>query len=322
MQREVTVAGPYQALSTSPHQHAMRPAATAPGYHYSPDYDDSRRMSETLTMSANPSPGSQLGGVRRPSAPMFARSSLSALSSTLIDLSTPRNQQAQNRPLEQSPGGTTNVSQSPSPRPRIMRYKTSPARYTGLGLEISLRAGPSVSGPSSAGSQIDPREVLLSASRRSIDSTAEAPAQTATRRRSSGRDRGHWAAVDYVDTLTPSDLEPTIASSVSSGSSKRGSIMLSLARNVMGRGRFDSVDSAVPQPRREAFEREHGRWSDTLNLSLPTRRGSLAVIAFGDAAGVGQFGGVSGVGGAGRAKAPSGSWQDRRGSWAEGWARN
>ena len=268
------------------HPAVHHPAATAAGYHYSPHYDDTRRMSETPVLRGH-SPRSHQDDLRRDSAPLFSRASISTSTG---GIPTPR-------PVPQeSPKGGTSISASPSPRPRLMRYKTSPARSTGLGLEITVRSSPSLfANPVGSSSRTSRGSIHIDRRDSTVNPGESANASSQPRRRSSGR--GHWAAINVIPSSTAS------ASSTQSLLARRG---------MTPRDRFESVDSAFPlRAGRDAFQREKGRWSESLNLTMP-RRGSLAVVAAFPGLG-GEFGMMSAGG--------LGGWHERRGSWAEGWGK-
>ncbi|TYJ58331.1 hypothetical protein B9479_000877 [Cryptococcus floricola] len=274
---------------------AYIPIATSADYHYSPTYNH-RRMSE-----APVSPTLEGNNSRRPSMPVSlagsARASLAGytprqsinLSSRLQSVSVGplENQALKSRKSSlastssskqgaelaspgQSPGGTP-VTISPPPRPRITRYKSSPACSSGLGLNLTL---------------VQQAEATGDATSRRGSATDEMGD-----RRMSTVVVGHWAEVDFIDpvaatvALSPSAAPvplgsfprpPAPPSEASSGVSptaapkvlapSRGSITSidsdhSLAIHnahhahlidsfsefsFRGRDRFESIDSALP----------------------------------------------------------------------------
>ncbi|ODN93428.1 hypothetical protein L198_05293 [Cryptococcus wingfieldii CBS 7118] len=273
---------------------AFIPIATSTDYHYSPTYNH-RRMSE-----APVSPTLEGNNSRRPSMPVSlagsARASLAGytprqsinLASRLQSVSVGplENQALKSRKSSlastsskqgtelaspgQSPGGTP-VTISPPPRPRITRYKSSPARSSGLGLNLTL---------------VQQAEATCDATSRRGSATDEMGD-----RRMSTVVVGHWAEVDFIDpvaatvALSPSAAPvplgsfprpPAPPSEASSGASpttatkvlapSRGSITPidsdhSLAIHnahhahlidwfsefsFRGRDRFESIDSALP----------------------------------------------------------------------------
>jgi len=218
-------------------QGQYHPAATMPGYHYSPTHNEARRMSEAPIVS---SPVSGTSLPRRPSAP----SPFMPPAQISPSGSTPRPQSyADAAPLGPSPryprGGSQTVGRasgrasggaSPaptrnvSPRPKITRYKSLPGRNEGLGLEIVVRKGTSASTASGS----DRRESEGGAS---TGSSAAAAATAHSQQRSSrGRASGSWAAIDIVDSLAATDLGSSTSNSRSPLSSGRPSIHI--ARSV------------------------------------------------------------------------------------------
>jgi len=334
------------ALGSSQNAQSISPRYTAPtttssDYHYSPTAEP-RRMSEvnpswphntspgsqtvtqtrgnsvaTITLSASPtSPGQGEDSASPPFPPTFnSRASLSALDQTgLLPLGAPETL----API----------------RPRILRYKTSPARFTGLGLHLVVKSQATSTEASTTGTG------ATSSRRRSsgIDND---------RRRSSGhsissnegRRTGTWAVVDVVDKLFPSSNIPSISTTTSSSmtslrtaESNRSSTAMpnpvytiehiSARAGSMATGgsdRFKSLPSRKGKPNPFAYEAISpmgmGMFADP--LAFP-RRGSLAVLS---QTPLGPWASPSVPSVAEEMLgAPKGNWQDRRGSWAEGWS--
>jgi len=200
------------------------PNATMPGYHYSPTYNDTRRMSE-VPLSAVASPGTN--ALRRPSAPVepLAASHFAVSANTSLFGGAPSYS-----PLGSSPrafgsqeSGTVrhgsagrgseasaNSGLSISPRrPRITRYKSLPGRHEGLGLQIVVRptggsVGSGVSGYTrTTGIAAGPRD------RRESDTSGSSGRGGVSRgRRTSTRTRlsGSWAPIDFVDPLSITNI--------------------------------------------------------------------------------------------------------------------
>ncbi|WVW84887.1 hypothetical protein I302_106922 [Kwoniella bestiolae CBS 10118] len=190
------------------------PMATSSDYHYSPTGPGAelRRMSDAppTTSTATPSPTSRGGrrsvtDSRRPSAPNVLRQSFSALTPRPVQRRTPPqasqaifqqppSYQAFTAPEETSPHGSPIASLPPASRPRLLRYKSSPARTTGLGLNIVVRP----TNPGSDRSSGDPgsagTESRGSMGEQSNGNTSAGPSR-------SSFTTGHWAEVDFIDSL-------------------------------------------------------------------------------------------------------------------------
>lgn len=154
---------------------SYRPVATAEGYHYTPSTQADRRNSDIPPPPQNASPRSKISESRRPSAPP-----LSSLQPTPRAMPVPSF-------LPESPRGTL----LPPMRPGLTRYKTSPARSEGLGLDVVVRAGEEA-GPStrSGHSTVERRERRHARLRQGERMQGEF-----------GERRGSWAPVDVVDGL-------------------------------------------------------------------------------------------------------------------------
>ncbi|OCF35131.1 hypothetical protein I316_03172 [Kwoniella heveanensis BCC8398] len=208
------------------------PIATSSDYHYSPTGNEVRRMSDAPPSSSSGiSPGSRGGrrsvtDSRRPSVPNMLRQSIGgltprtyqlphALPNTQLNKTPPQASYPQAPSYFQVPSHhpifqpsyqplappSTDVSPHGSPdsrpasRPRLLRYKTSPARYTGLGLNITVR--PTGSGRNSGSDQspLDPGSAGASDGRGSMG-------EQSTPALSRGLPTlGHWAEVDFIDPL-------------------------------------------------------------------------------------------------------------------------
>lgn len=194
----------------STHQH--QPTATLAGYHYSPTFNDSRRMSEAppVDLGSHPSsPATTIG--RRPSAPVYnastARSSFggsersSAAPGASLMGTSPRDVGGGELKADFEPVRT---GRPDSERPKIIRYKSLPGRHEGLGLDIVVRPrGPSASGTSTSDSSGE--------SHRGSDTTAPG-----RRRSTRSRLSGTWVELDVVESLAATDLASTSTSPLSS----------------------------------------------------------------------------------------------------------
>ncbi|ODN73985.1 hypothetical protein L202_07479 [Cryptococcus amylolentus CBS 6039] len=206
---------PFSSRSGVNNTQAFIPIATSADYHYSPTYNH-RRMSEapvSPTLEGNNSrrpsmPVSLAGSARANSAGYTPRQSIN-LASRLqpVSVGSPENQALKSRKsslastsskqgtelasLGQSPGGTP-VTISPPPRPRITRYKSSPARSSGLGLNLTL---------------VQQAEATGDANSRRGSATDEMGD-----RRMSTVVVGHWAEVDFIDPVAATvALSPSAA---------------------------------------------------------------------------------------------------------------
>lgn len=353
---------------------AFQPMATSEGYHYSHNYSE-RRASETPTAAAafstHPSPRALAGPMALDYRPYGSHAP---------GPTGPGPSSRQSSLIQQSPRGFSTPTESPRdtvPSPssaKMLRYKTSPARYTGLGLEIVVRptvtvtTGRGASGTPSAGPS----------DRRASGESDGGLGISPRRRRVAGRN-GSWARVGVLDPLeasaasgiTPSGSVGSLPSSRGSasasvrqprgGSGGAGSVAsvgsggsagnfsarsstsvtanhvvilnqspatgysesgtlsnLSNVGSVGIRNRFDSVDSAFSATANMGVARfTSGEGSGGFE-TFP-RRGSLA-----QAVGAWVRGGAGAGMGSGPwddAELPPGSWQERRGSWAEGWGK-
>jgi hypothetical protein len=213
-------------------------------------------------------------------------------------------------------------------RPKILRYKTSPARFTGLGLHLVVKSQTNSSGTSTTGPGSSNQSTSSVESRRTT---------------------GTWAVVDVVDKLSSASTIPSISTTTTttaSTSSSIHSLRTADSRSSMpnpfytvehissrstsiapqGSDKFKSLPSRkgkLPSTA-SAFAYETispvGLFNDP--LAFP-RRGSLAVLsqtALGPWASP-SVGVITGERvGEELLGAPKGNWQDRRGSWAEGWS--
>ncbi|WVQ85061.1 hypothetical protein IAT38_007225 [Cryptococcus sp. DSM 104549] len=191
---------------------AAIPVATSSDYHYSPTYSEQRRMSDAPG-SSGISPSSrqrQSVGARRPSAPVTGTHSMSNITPRPTQRSIsgsyapapafvqPQGPTSAHTSPKESPGGTSGAFTplpSPAPvRPRITRYKSSPARCTGLGLNIVLRP----SDDSSSSAAPSRRESVTGSG---SDGASGEGSRRASGRRTSVVTVGQWAEVDFVDPL-------------------------------------------------------------------------------------------------------------------------
>jgi len=331
-----------QLQSQSPHHTA--PTTTSSDYHYSPTAEP-RRMSEVNPIwPHHTSPGTRTATQSRGGSVATITLSSSSSSSHGHSAGSPPfppptfNSRASMSALEQAPLLPLNALEHLAPiRPRILRYKTSPARFTGLGLHLVVKSQP-ISASSGSGSGTGIGSTLNSNSKRqSIGIDNE-------RRRSSGQStssnesrRGTWAVVDVVDKLPSASTVPSISTTTTASASSLNSLRTE-SRDSMpnpvytvehvssrsgsiatqGNDRFRSLPSRKGKP---AFADGPissvgiGMFNDP--LAFP-RRGSLAVLSQ-TPLGPWAIPAVSGVGEA-LLGAPKGNWQDRRGSWAEGWS--
>ena len=161
------------ASTTSSDMEHNDPKSTSPGYHYSPTAEP-RRMSEITaagwSSSHSPFDHSRSRGESIVTiTPLSSQTPVAHFSPPLSTASTFNSRASmsaieQDQPLtfggspaagpgaggggggeggvvNDSPKGTT-MTLLPAIRPRILRYKTSPARFTGLGLDIVVKAQP------------------------------------------------------------------------------------------------------------------------------------------------------------------------------------
>ncbi|ORY30558.1 hypothetical protein BCR39DRAFT_505084 [Naematelia encephala] len=334
------------------------PSATTPGYHYSPTYNDTRRMSETPSAISQHSPRSILDPPRRPSAPGHLSSRSSILSLNDPYPPPPRSSGSSTRSVAGSVSGLAPplvsdrmvnpefTNQSPPRSVRLMRYKSAPGRATGLGLQIKVRDQP---GPStehaSASSGSDRRESSGSEGRRGSHTSRGS-------RRTSKRALGSWAAVDVVESL-PTDLETSPASDVSG---RRRSIQLHLSDMPSApsqQNREDTTVVVLEQISSRAPLSDFGLKLSRASISYGhaaslsalggrnslggavmmgeawveafPRRGSLAVLSrtpLGPWARSGTEAAVPAVGIRGTGVSFGAHWSERRGSWAEGWGKD
>lgn len=365
---------------------ASNPSSTAPDYHYSPTTEP-RRMSEVpSTTSSSPwSTASPMDSRSRGASvvtitPATSATPIAHFSPPLSTASTFNSRasmsavdQDQPTPFGQSNSPGTLTSSLPAIRPRILRYKTSPARFTGLGLDIVVKpqsqtssSGSSTVGGSSSTARTERRRSSQRSletdthRRRSSQASVGGPGSgpDEERRRSSttshssaeGR-KGTWAVIDVVDTLSTTDLSlaSTSTSSISvsvhslrSGnhtvsSSPRGSVYTiehvssrsstttSGSASAAGGGKYQSLPSrkgkgvATGAGAAFAFETVHSSEGFTVDPLAFPRRGSLAVLS---QTALGPWAAkAAGASGEELLGAPKGDWQERRGSWAEGWAK-
>ncbi|WVR06518.1 hypothetical protein IAU60_003549 [Kwoniella sp. DSM 27419] len=249
---------PFAALREEPRGPTYTPKATSSDYRYSPSAAEPRRRSDIHSSFPSPtSRGRRSTTDRRTSIPTPIRYSFSAATPRLPDLSPTHETTGTFTgapPDEPSPRGSPSLASAPGfpQRPRILRYKTSPARYTGLGLNIRVRASGSSGSDQSAGSESDPR----------------ARPQPRSRTRGS---LGNWAEVDLVDPLAASTEVPyPIGMSRTSSSisptdvTHRESISLTAVMATRGsvasastRGSVHSAASAPVTTTKPAFIVEH-----------------------------------------------------------------
>lgn len=220
---------PFAGRPPSPSAQPYIPIATSSNYRYSPAHP-SRRMSEMPSVASDAYSKEMNKDTRRPSMPVVLevgrgskgmphpqalRSHLYStipLSSTLAQYQGPAPAQIQSSSTEGHTGpflkqqelsaGDTILPSAPiQERPRLTRYKSSPARSNGLGLNIVLLPadGRVTEGSTSSPSHNDrgterPRVPLGQESRRTSIAVV-----------------GHWAEVDFVDPLVAaSDFPPVI----------------------------------------------------------------------------------------------------------------
>lgn len=265
------------------------PTSTSPGYRYSPTAE-ARRMSETpLAQRTSPSTH-RLDQARRPSAsgsrgtrpfrPIYV-----PLPGTSPTFPLGASSSVPTRP--ESPHGTPMTSPA---RPRLLRYRSSPSRSTGLGLQIVIR----------------PQSPLYVLNTTESDSPGLSPSSM-RRFRANG-----WTSVDVVDPLAAGD-DGTPSSTTITPSLLRVERRASrspMAELNIGRSRFESVDSALPLFAEKLLKLPQNGMFETF-----PRRGSLAVLSrtplgpwavkAGDEMRIGV----------------DGHWSERRGSWAEGWKK-
>ncbi|WWC62789.1 uncharacterized protein I303_105386 [Kwoniella dejecticola CBS 10117] len=212
------------------------PIATSSDYHYSPTGAGAelRRMSDappqtSTSATATPSPTLRSGrrsdtDHRRPSAPNAYNQPFGSLTPKAFQRRTPPQAsqsifQASYQPLapeETSPHGSPIASLPPASRPRLLRYKSSPARTTGLGLNIVVR--PTGTGRNS-GSDKSPGDPT-SASGSNRGSLGEQSSRGGTSRNSLSA--GRWAEVDFIDSLAAA-ADIVLASTSTSTSNNTGS---------------------------------------------------------------------------------------------------
>jgi hypothetical protein len=224
-----------------------QPFATTAGYHYSPTYNDTRRMSDALSF-LSPSTGRQaLDSGRRPSAPV--QPTASDRSSTSTTASSHETKGGSSKPETTTPSRPSlRLDEDGSvARPRLTRYKSMPGRQQGLGLSIVVRPNQSTSGPSTAqphgaanssaeasrrgsehlgakagGEGVSPHQERRTSAASSIDKNGKPVAGSAgSGKKRVRKARGSWAAVDLIDSLH-GDLE--FDQTISPLSSTRGSI--------------------------------------------------------------------------------------------------
>ncbi|WWC70954.1 uncharacterized protein I206_104906 [Kwoniella pini CBS 10737] len=195
---------------------AYIPTATSSDYHYSPSgvAGELRRMSDAppqASASVTPSPTHRTGrrsdiDSRRPSAPHAYNQAYGSLTPKAFQRRTPPQAsqsifQPSYQPLappeETSPHGSPIADFPPASRPRLLRYKSSPARTTGLGLNIVVR--PTGSGRNS-GSEKSPGDTGSAGTHRdSRGSLGEQSIRSGPSR--SSFSSGRWAEVDFIDSL-------------------------------------------------------------------------------------------------------------------------
>ncbi|WVF69004.1 hypothetical protein IAT40_003778 [Kwoniella sp. CBS 6097] len=246
------------------------PMATSSDYHYSPTGSEVRRMSDAPpTSTSNTVSPSSRGGrrsvtdSRRPSEPNMLRQSIGGITPRIYQQSHPLpTQQNKTPPLASYPQvpahhpifqpsyqplapASTDVSPHGSPdsrpatRPRLLRYKTSPARYTGLGLNITVRPTGSGRNSGSEQSPLDPGSAGASDGRGSMgeQSTPSASRGLPT--------FGHWAEVDFVDPLAAS-ADLAMSNQPASDMSRTSS---SISPTALGRGLPSIATSAAASTR-------------------------------------------------------------------------
>ncbi|KAL7419853.1 hypothetical protein Q5752_005769 [Cryptotrichosporon argae] len=193
------------------------PPATSPTYHYSLLPDDGRRASDAPRPPRSMSTAHS-GAPRRPSAPVIRAEHVSK---PLVDES-PRGTAA--LPLAETP---------PAPvRPALKRYRTSPARFQGLGLDVvvrdSLGEGP-------------------------LPSTLAAPLGSAPHTAS-----GAWASVQPDDLAIPQRASHSSAPSGASGNNRTapsaGSTVSPVSVRVATRALARADPAAPPRPRYESVD--------------------------------------------------------------------
>nr|XP_031864387.1 uncharacterized protein CI109_000300 [Kwoniella shandongensis]KAA5531459.1 hypothetical protein CI109_000300 [Kwoniella shandongensis] len=283
---------------------AYIPMATSSDYHYSPAWNEGRRMSDAPPTATQPSPNSKSRksvDARRPSAPVsLVRQSLGLITPKQSSQALPGNQvqpqsrqqqqqqsaQAHYQPPQYSPESHSH-SQNPSPRstyqaqigqpderspggtplmaptrPPLTRYRSSPARYTGLGLNIVVRSNAGGGGASSAGrgsgsdgsqppsAGTDPRGSVSGSFARRGSGVAGSNVPTV----------GHWAEVDFIDSLAATSIAERQTSSRNSGSSSVSPTSRPnppLATSSAGSSARASVVSTASAPTAPAYTIEH-----------------------------------------------------------------
>lgn len=255
-----TFSNPFGSMfNENPFGGVHNPQSTAAGYHYdlgpnnSPKSAQTRRASEALstdtasTVTSPPVAGLRDLRNRRPSAPIVAAAP-SALLSATQNYSQPSTQPS-------------------SRRPSLQRYKSSPGRSSGLGLNINVVGLASRSSP--------PR----------VDVRMSTPTKRSHKQR-----EGSWASVAVLD----GNLAMSEASSEENVSLRRASVIqlpidqgsllamkgtfdLTMAEPEphVRRSRFESVDSALPHFGDTRHKLALSRWVE--RLGTWPRRGSLAV---------------------------------------------
>ncbi|KAK8858761.1 hypothetical protein IAR55_002990 [Kwoniella newhampshirensis] len=219
---------------------AYTPAATSSDYHYAPSWNEGRRMSDAPPTDSGSSPSGKSvksRDARRPSAPVsLVKQSLGHLTPRQPSQPLPSQQPQQPQPQphvhyqpphqsqqsrslnpsprstfqaqmehvdETSPGGTPLMAPT---RPPLTRYRSSPARYTGLGLNIVVRANASGATGRDSGSEGSQHPSEGSEPRGSV-------AGSVGRRGSGIPTVGHWAEVDFVDSLAAASISGQAAAS-------------------------------------------------------------------------------------------------------------
>lgn len=224
-----------------------QPFATTAGYHYSPTYNDTRRMSDALSF-LSPSTGRQaLDSGRRPSAPV--QPTASDRSSTSTTASSHETKGGSSKPETTTPSRPSLRLDEDGAvaRPRLTRYKSMPGRQQGLGLSIVVRPNQSTLGPSTAqphgaanssaeasrrgsehfggktgGESVSPHQERRTSAASSLDKDGKPVAGSGgSGKKRVRKARGSWAAVDLIDSLH-GDLE--FDQTISPLSSTRGSI--------------------------------------------------------------------------------------------------
>jgi hypothetical protein len=236
----------------------------------------------------------------------------------------------------ESPKGTP----LPAPiRPKLTRYRTSPALSEGLGLALVVKADPAPTGSINL-STVERRE------RRHAQLRDEAQDPIGE----FGQRRGSWAPVDIVDGLEMRGLVSVLPVVMGSGNrtpsisslSSRGSFTFPrIALSNTSARRISVGGPTSPTSRKESYDPSISPTStraaalfDGSEYTSSPRRASVSTAQL---ARVSQSGGVLGVwkirkgsaealrrGSAGTALVtePAGDWHERRGSWAEGWKRD